>query len=228
MRSTDSAAIAELIDHTALGFDVDAARVERLCREAVDYGFQTVCISSCWVGAAAGLLSGTKPRVCSTAGFPFGSNSTQAKASEAAGAVKDGAAEVDMVLNIGLLKSGRWDDVKFDIEKTVASAKSSGSGVVVKVIIEACLLSDDEKTRASVMIREGGADFVKTSTGYAAAGATIEDIVLIRRAVGEDFGVKASGGIKTLEALLALRAAGANRIGTSSGAAILEELKRGR
>lgn len=217
--------IAGLIDHTALGSDVDAKRVEQLCEEARRYGFRSVFTQPCRVEAAVACLRGTGMHVGTVSGFPFGANNPEIKASEAALAVSQGADEIDMVINVGWIKDGRWEEVKTDISGVVKASGVDGGArkITVKVIIETCLLTESEKRRAALVIREAGADFVKTSTGYMGPGANVDDVALLRAVVGPDFGVKASGGIRTLEQVKALIAAGANRIGTSAGVAIMNE-----
>ena len=217
--------IAKLIDHTTLGSDVDVKKVEKLCEEARQYGFKSVFVQPCRAELAVGVMRGTGIHVGTVSGFPFGANNTRIKVDEAALAVTQGVDELDMVINVGWIKDGRWKAVETDISEVVNACRAAGSGreIVVKVIIETCLLTDDEKHRAATVVREAGADFVKTSTGYMAAGANVEDVALLRAVVGPDFGVKASGGIRTLEQMKALIEAGANRIGTSAGVAIMHE-----
>lgn len=217
--------IAKLIDHTVLGSDADAKKIAQLCDEARRFGFKSVFLQPCRVEQAFALLRGTPINVGTVSGFPFGANKTEIKAREAALAISQGAQEVDMVINVGWIKDGRWDDVASDISQVVKASKVVGRDrpIIVKVIIETCLLTDDEKRRAAAAVKEAGADFVKTSTGYMGGGATVEDVALLRSVVGPDFGVKASGGIRTLEQVKALIEAGANRIGTSAGAQIMNE-----
>ena len=211
--------IATYIDHTLLKANATEAQIRKLCEEAAEYRFASVCVNTCYVPLAAELLKGSGVKTCCVVGFPLGAMSTAAKAFEAADAVENGAEEVDMVLNIGAAKFGDWDYVRNDIGQVV---KAVGGKALVKVIIETCLLSDDEKVLACGAAKEAGADFVKTSTGFSIGGATVEDIRLMREAVGSDMGVKASGGIKTYEDAVAMIEAGATRIGTSSGIAIVE------
>ena len=211
--------IAKYIDHTLLKANATEAQIRRLCEEASEYHFASVCVNTCYVPLAAELLKGSGVKTCCVVGFPLGAMSTAAKAFEAADAVKNGAEEVDMVINIGAVKFGDWDYVAKDIEEVV---KASHDKALVKVIIETCLLTDDEKVLACRTAKEAGADFVKTSTGFSIGGATVEDIRLMRETVGAEMGVKASGGIKTDEDAIAMIEAGATRIGASSGIAIVE------
>jgi len=217
--------IAPLIDHTALGSDVDIKKVEQVCAEARRYGFKSVFVQPCRVELAVEHVRGSGIHVGTVAGFPFGANNTETKAAEAALAVAQGADELDMVINVGWIKDGRWEAVEADIGQVVKACRQSGAGrqISVKVIIETCLLTDDEKRRAAMAVKEAGADFVKTSTGYMGPGANVNDVVLLRAVVGPDFGVKASGGIRTLEQVKALIKAGASRIGTSAGVQIMNE-----
>lgn len=213
-----------LIDHTLLKPEASASDIERLCTEAVQYGFFSAVVNTHWVPLAASILEGTNVLVCSIAGFPLGAMDSQAKAYEANRAVKAGAREIDMVMNIGAFKSGYRDFVKSDIERVVQACVEKA---IVKVIIEAALLTDEEKKTACSIARDAGASFVKTSTGFGPPGATARDVEIMRKTVGPDFGVKASAGIRTAAFALELINAGANRIGTSAGVAIMEEWKRG-
>jgi deoxyribose-phosphate aldolase len=215
--------IAALIDHTLLKPQATAADIRRLCQEARQYGFATVCVNPYWVALAARELAGSPVQVAAVAGFPLGANTSAIKVAETEGAILDGAREIDMVLNIGELCAGNFDAVRADIAGVVHQAHSRRA--LVKVILETALLNDDQKTAACVICKQLGADFVKTSTGFSTHGATVHDVALMRRAVGPDVGVKASGGIRTLENLEAMRAAGANRIGTSSGVQIVEGMQ---
>jgi len=214
-------ALASMIDHTLLKPEARPDQIERLCDEAVEYGFATVCVNGAWVALAAKRLSGSAVAVDAVAGFPLGAGTSRAKAFEAQDAVADGATEIDMVIDIGALKAGLDDVVARDIEAVVAAVGADGP---VKVIIEACLLEDAEKVRACELARDAGAAFVKTSTGFASGGATVEDVALMRRTVGDALGVKASGGIRTLDQALAMIRAGANRLGTSSGVQIVSAI----
>lgn len=215
----DQVKICKYIDHTLLRPDAMRHQIVDLCGEAQKYGFCSVCVNPTWVKLCSVLLQQGDVKVCTVIGFPLGASCREAKIREAEIAVRDGANELDMVINIGALKSGDFDTVKSDIMGVVSVA---GKGIIVKVIIETALLTDDEKVTAAKMVRECGADFVKTSTGFAKSGATIEDVALLRKTVGPGFGVKASGGIKDTETALAMIRAGATRLGTSSGIAILE------
>jgi deoxyribose-phosphate aldolase len=215
--------LAKLIDHTLLKPDATKDDIKRLCEEAKKYGFWSVCVNPAYVSLATEILAETDVKVCSVVGFPLGANAPEVKALEAERAVSDGASEIDMVINIGALKSRDYELVKEDIRKVVESAKARRD-TVVKVIIETGLLTEDEKVLACRLVKESGADFVKTSTGLNAPGATVHDVTLMRSVVGSDFGVKASGGIRTYRDAAKLVEAGANRIGTSSGIAIIEEV----
>jgi deoxyribose-phosphate aldolase len=215
--------IAALIDHTLLKPQATAADIRRLCQEARRYGFATVCVNPYWVSLAAAELAGSSVQVAAVAGFPLGANTAAIKVAETEGAITDGAREIDMVLNIGELCAGNLDAVRADIAAVVTAAHARGA--LVKVILETALLNDNQKTAACVICKQLGADFVKTSTGFSTHGATVHDVELMRRTVGPDIGVKASGGIRTLEDLEAMRAAGASRIGTSSGVQIVEAMQ---
>lgn len=206
------------IDHTLLKPEATDKEIEKLCNEALQYRFASVCVLPIWAKLAYSLLR-DRCKVCSVVGFPLGGNATQIKAQEAAQLVQNGAAEIDMVLSIGLLKSGQWADVGQDIEAVVKASQPA----IVKVILETCLLSDEEKRIACRLSLEAGAHFVKTSTGFSKAGATLHDIALMRETVGSSFGVKASGGIRDRATALAMIDAGASRLGTSSGVAIVLE-----
>jgi len=209
--------LAKMIDHTLLKQDAGAAAIEQLCHEAICYQFAAVCVQPSYVQLVAQCLQGTSVKVCTVIGFPLGANHTVVKAFEAGQAVKDGAEELDMVLHIGALKTGLDEYVRKDIRAVAEAAP----GKIIKVILETGLLTDDEKRRACELAVQAGAHFVKTSTGFGAGGATVEDIRLMREVVGPDFGVKASGGIRTLEDAQKLLAAGANRIGTSAGPSLI-------
>lgn len=212
--------LAGLIDHTLLKPDASVEKITQLCAEACEYSFASVCINPTNVSLCASLLKGSKVKVCTVIGFPLGANTTAVKVFEAEMAIRDGAAEVDMVINIGALKSGNTQLVAQDIHAVAAAAH--GAGAIVKVIIETALLTDDEKVQACLIAKEAGADFVKTSTGFSGGGANVHDIELMRRTVGPVMGVKASGGIHNLEEARALVAAGATRIGASAGVAIVQ------
>jgi deoxyribose-phosphate aldolase len=215
--------IAALIDHTLLKPQATEADIRRLCQEARQHGFAAVCVNPYWVALAAKELAGSPVRVATVAGFPLGATTILNKVAETVGAIIGGAREIDMVLNIGELCAGNFDAVRADIAAVVLEAHSRGA--LVKVILETALLNDDQKTAGCVICKQVGADFVKTSTGFSTHGATVHDVALMRRVVGPNVGVKASGGIRTLEDLEAMRAAGATRIGTSSGVQIIEALQ---
>ena len=216
-------AVASLIDHTLLKPEAAQADVAALCEEARRAGFASVCINPYWVRFAADQLAGSSVRVCTVIGFPLGANNLRTKIAEAELALSEGARELDMVQNIGALRSHSLDTVQDEIAQ-LANLAHRGGGIL-KVILETCLLTDDEKITACRLAVQAGADFVKTSTGFSKSGATIADVQLMRHAVGHSLGVKASGGVRTLDALREMVAAGANRIGTSSGIAILRELE---
>ncbi|EFX53568.1 deoxyribose-phosphate aldolase [Streptococcus cristatus ATCC 51100] len=206
------------IDHTLLKPDASQEQIETLIEEAKKYDFASVCVNPTWVSFAAQALKATDVKVCTVIGFPLGANTPELKAFETSDAIQNGANEVDMVINIGALKSRNFDLVERDIRAVVEAAK----GTLVKVIIETCLLTDDEKVRACQLAQKAGADFVKTSTGFSTGGATVADVALMRKTVGPDMGVKASGGARSYEDALAFIKAGATRIGASSGVAIME------
>jgi deoxyribose-phosphate aldolase len=212
--------IAASIDHTILRPDATEADIVKLCREAKQYGFASVCVNPYWVPVVARELKGSPVKVCTVVGFPLGANATEVKKFEAEAAIRVGAQEIDMVINIGALKSRDYDTVKLDIMSVVEA--SHRNGAIVKVIIEAALLDDNEKAMASTLSKLAGADYVKTSTGFAASGATVHDVALMRAVVGPKMGVKASGGIRTLEDLQKMAAAGATRIGASASVKIIE------
>ncbi len=215
--------LAKTIDHTLVKPIATRNDVEKLCGEAKKHGFCCVCVNPTYISLAAQLLKETDVKVCSTVGFPFGVNLPEVKAFEAWRAVENGAREIDMVINLGALKSKDYEAVRRDIEAVVDVKRSRGD-VAVKVIIETGLLTDEEKVLTCKIAKEAGADFVKTSTGLF-GGATVKDIQLMRETVGKDMGVKAAGGIRTLKDALAMIRAGANRIGTSTAVAIIEELR---
>lgn len=211
-------AINQMIDHTLLKADATQEDIARIIAEAKQYNFFSVCINPCWVSFAKEQLAGTSVAVCTVIGFPLGANTTEVKAYEATDAITNGATEVDMVINIGALKSEQYKRVRKDIEAVVEAAKGKA---LVKVIIETALLTEDEKVQACELAQKAGADFVKTSTGFSTGGATVADIKLMRRVVGPTMGVKASGGIHNQTQAEAMIAAGATRIGTSAGVAIM-------
>lgn len=213
---------ASMIDHTVLKPEATKEQVKKLCEEAVEYGFHSVCVNSSFVYYCASLLKDSDVKVCTVIGFPLGAMSTAAKVAEALSAVEDGAQELDMVIHVGMIKSGDWDYVKQDIASVTEAAKGRA---LVKVILETCLLTDQEKEKACRICVEAGADYVKTSTGFSSGGATAEDVALMRRTVGDKAGVKASGGIRTLADVKAMTDAGADRIGASAGVAIMKEYK---
>ncbi|MDO4741487.1 MAG: deoxyribose-phosphate aldolase [Eubacteriales bacterium] len=209
--------LAKYIDNTLLKPAATAQQIRELCEESIEYGFASVCVNPAHVELAAGLLAGSGVKTCTVIGFPLGANTSAVKAFEAEKAVEDGADELDMVINIGALKAGDDELVREDIEAVV----QAGQGKLVKVIIETALLTDEEKVRACELAVEAGADFVKTCTGFSGGAANTHDIALMRKTVGPEIGVKASGGVRTKEDALALIEAGATRIGTSSGKAIV-------
>ena len=213
--------IAKYIDHTALAADATKEKIETLCKEAVEYKFASVCVNSCWVPLASSLLKGSGVKVCTVVGFPLGAMDSSSKANEAATAVENGAEEVDMVINIGFLKSGMLDEVLDDIK----AVRKATEGKILKVIIETCLLTDDEKKTACMLSEKAGADFVKTSTGFSTGGATVEDVVLMKEMVGDRLSVKASGGIRDYKSAMAMIENGASRIGASAGLKIVKESK---
>jgi deoxyribose-phosphate aldolase len=216
--------VARLIDHTLLRPDATLAQIEALCREATACGFATACVNPTWVQTAARLVSGGPVGVCTVVAFPFGATTTEVKVYEARRAIAAGALEIDAVINIGALKSGQLAAVRIDVEDVVAACHDGGA--LCKVIIEAALLTDDEKAAACAVAEAAGADFVKTSTGFGGGGATTADVALIRRLVGPKMGIKAAGGIRDLETVETMIAAGATRIGTSAGVKIVEEASR--
>ena len=209
--------IAKMIDHTMLKADASEKTILRYCREAKEYGFASICVNTCFVPLVAKELKGSGVKTCCVVGFPLGAMSTSAKAFEAKQAVADGAEEFDMVINIGAMKDARFDFVKKDIEAVVEASKPA----IVKVIIETCLLTDEEKVKACELSVEAGAAFVKTSTGFSTGGATVADVKLMKETVGDRAKVKASGGIRTPEDAKALIEAGADRIGAGNGIVLL-------
>lgn len=212
--------LAKLIDHTLLKPDATQQEIAQLCFEARKYGFASVCINPTWVSLCAELLKGASAKVCTVIGFPLGATSSETKAFETETAIRQGATEIDMVINIGALKARDLETVARDIRGVVNAAHSHG--IIVKVIIETALLTDEEKTIASLISKEAGADFVKTSTGFAGGGATVHDVELMRRTVGPQMGVKASGGVRTFEDAASMIKAGATRIGASAGVKIIQ------
>ena len=216
-----SSQLARMIDHTKLAPDTMAQEVHVLCEEAVQHGFASVCVPPCYVEEAARILAGESPLVCTVVGFPLGGSQSSVKAIEAATAIKDGATEIDMVMAIGLLKSGVYESVAKDIQTVVKACENEA---LVKVILECVLLTEQEKRTACLLARDAGAAYVKTSTGFASGGATEADVSLMRSTVGRDLGVKAAGGIRTGASALAMVRAGADRIGASASLAIIQEL----
>ncbi|ANU17005.1 deoxyribose-phosphate aldolase [Planococcus maritimus] len=213
--------IASLIDHTLLKAEATAPQIEQLCKEAAEHHFASVCVNPAWVALAAKHLEQSEVKVCTVIGFPLGASTSETKAFETKDAIEKGAGEIDMVLNIGALKSGQEDVVKADVEAVVNAAKGKA---IVKVILEICLLTDEEIKLASRLSKEAGADFVKTSTGFSTGGATVEAVRMMRETVGPDLGVKASGGVRSLEDVEKMVEVGATRIGASSGVQIMQGL----
>lgn len=216
--------VAALIDHTLLKPDATREEIEKLCREARELNFATVCINPVWVATAARLLRGTSVGICSVVGFPLGATTCDVKQYETRRVIFDGATEVDMVMNVGALKSADVKTVEADIAAVVSCCRECG--VLSKVIIEAALLTDEEKVAACTLAKAAGADYVKTSTGFGPGGATVADVALMRRVVGPEIGVKAAGGVRDFEALKSMVTAGASRIGASAGVKIIQESRR--
>lgn len=219
--SISRATLTRVIDHTLLKAEATPAQVERLCAEAIEHHFAAVCVNPVHVRLVAERLAGSDPAVCTVIGFPLGATLTRVKVYEAEQALADGARELDMVLAVGLLKAGDRQAVRADMAAVAEACHSSGA--LLKVILETVLLDDAEKVAACQLAQQAGADFVKTSTGFAGGGATVADVELMRQTVGPTMGVKAAGGIRTLADALAMIEAGATRIGTSAGVAIVEE-----
>ncbi len=215
--NTSARELAGMIDHTLLKADAKEAEIAKLCAEAAEHGFWSVCVNPTRIPDAVRLLAGTPVKICTVIGFPLGANLSGTKATEAVQAIQSGAHEVDMVMNIGHALDGKWDSVEADICAVVQAA----SGTLVKVILEVCYLTPEQIRQASEISVAAGADFVKTSTGFGPGGATAEALGIMRRAVGSDKGVKASGGIRDLATFLAMKEAGANRIGASASVAIV-------
>lgn len=209
------------IDHTLLKPDATQEMIEKLCQEAREHDFMSVCVNPYWVKRSAELLAGSDVKVCTVIGFPLGASTIESKAAETRNAIANGATEVDMVLNVGALKSGDLETVKKDI----VAVKQAAGDILLKVILETCLLTEEEKVVACKLSVEAGADYVKTSTGFSTGGATVEDIALMRKTVGPNVGVKASGGVRDGEAAIAMIEAGASRVGTSSGVSIVTGAK---
>ncbi|WP_027340791.1 deoxyribose-phosphate aldolase [Halonatronum saccharophilum] len=218
----DKNKIANMIDHTVLKADTLKEDVILKCQEAKEYNFASVCINPTFVSLVNKELEGTPVKVCTVIGFPLGNNTAETKAFETKNAIKKGADEVDMVINIGAVKSEAWDVVREDISAVVKAAEGKA---IVKVIIETCYLTQEEKRKVCKIAKEVGADFVKTSTGFGSGGATVEDITLMREVVGEKLGVKASGGVRSIEDAQAMIEAGATRIGASSGVKIIDGIE---
>jgi deoxyribose-phosphate aldolase len=219
----NSKQVAALIDHTLLKPEVTRRDIDRICGEAIQRRFASVCVNPVFVPRVAAKLRDTPVKTCTVIGFPLGANLTSTKVAEAKAAIKEGAQELDMVIHIGALKAGDDELVAADIHAVVAAAHHGKA--ICKVIIETCLLISEEKERACRLAVEAGADFVKTSTGFSSGGATIDDIELMRRVVGPKIGVKASGGVRSLNELLKMVEAGATRIGTSTGVKLIEEAR---
>jgi len=217
------AGVASMIDHTLLKPDATRKDIEELCREAAQFAFATVCVNPAWVATAARLLVGSGVGVCSVVGFPLGATTFDVKAYETRRAIFDGAREIDMVINVGALKSGDLRVVERDIEAVASTCRECA--VLSKVIIEAALLSDEEKITACTLAKAAGADYVKTSTGFGPGGATTADVALMRRVVGAEMGVKAAGGVRDLDGLKAMVAAGATRVGASAGVKIVQQAR---
>ncbi len=213
-------AIAALIDHTILKPEATRDDIVKICREARQYGFASVCVNPYWVPLARAELAGSAVKVCTVVGFPLGATSTEAKVAETIAALRAGAEEIDMVINIGALRSGDQETVRQDIRQVVEAAHRAGA--IVKTILETALLDDSQKALACTLAKQAGADFVKTSTGFSTSGATAHDVALMRGVVGPGMGVKAAGGIRTLNDLRAMTAAGATRIGASASIKIVE------
>lgn len=214
--------ITGLIDHTLLKQDATKKQIETLCEEARTYEFASVCVNPTWVQYSAQLLKGSPVKVCTVIGFPLGANTSAVKAFETTNAIENGAEEIDMVINVGALKDQDYTLVQKDIEAVVEAAKGKA---IVKVILETCLLTDEEIAKASELSKAAGADFVKTSTGFSTGGATVSAVKIMRKAVGPELGVKASGGVRNLQDVEAMVEAGATRIGASSGVQIAQGLE---
>jgi deoxyribose-phosphate aldolase len=213
--------LAKMIDHTLLKATATDSEITKLCKEARENNFASVCVNPAYVSLAAKLLKNSDVKVCTVIGFPLGASTSIVKAFETKNAIENGAEEVDMVINIGALKSGNYDEVLADIKAVVSAA----GGLTTKVIIETCYLTDDEKKKACELAKEAGADFVKTSTGFGIGGATVEDVKLIRATIGQSMKIKASGGIRSYDDAMKMISAGADRLGTSSGIKIIEDLE---
>jgi deoxyribose-phosphate aldolase len=217
--------MAKMIDHTNLNPTATVEDIKKLCEEAKEHEFASVCVNPIYVPLSAKLLEESSVKVCTVVGFPLGANTTETKSFETRNAIKNGAQEIDMVMNIGAFKSGAYEIFKSDIKAVVDATKTAGvtSDIIVKVILETCYLDEEEIVKACEIAKDGGVDFVKTSTGFGSYGARVEDVSLMRKTVGRDVGVKASGGIKNFEDALKMLDAGANRIGASSGVTIVTD-----
>ena len=211
--------INKFIDHTVLAQDADEKKIDKLIAEAKEHDFASVCVNSCWTKKCADALKDSDVNVCVVVGFPLGAMDTKSKAFETKTAIENGADEIDMVINVGWLKSGRYSDVENDIREV----KKACGDKHLKVIIECCLLTDEEKVTACKLSEKAGADYVKTSTGFSKSGATVEDVALMRKTVGDRLGVKAAGGIRDGKTAIAMIKAGASRLGCSAGIKIIEE-----
>ncbi len=222
--NTAKAELAGRIDHTLLKPESTQSDIAELCRQARENNFKTVCVNPCFVHTAAYELAGSQVGVCTVIGFPLGANDSSIKAFEAITAVRAGAVELDVVINIGYLKGGQLSEAYSDLTGVIRAARQENSGIVIKVILETCLLNETEKTEACRVAVSAGADFVKTSTGFASGGATVSDVAFLRKTAGPGIGVKAAGGIRNLSKALQMIEAGADRIGTSSGLSIIKEL----
>lgn len=220
--SRTATAIASLIDHTALKPDTTAVQIDQLCTEAKLYGFASVCVNPTWVARCSERLAGSDVKVCTVVGFPLGAMLPESKACETEHAITAGATEIDMVINVGQLKDGQYDRVYEDIVGVTQVAHERGA--LVKVILEMCLLTTEEKVAASVIARTAGVDFIKTSTGFNGGGATLPDVALMRAAAGPEIGIKAAGGVKNADDVCAFASAGATRIGASAGVTIMRSL----
>jgi len=217
--------MAKMIDHTNLSPTSTVDDIKKLCEEAKEHEFASVCVNPIYVPLSAKLLEESSVKVCTVVGFPLGANTTEVKSYETRNAIKNGAQEIDMVMNIGAFKSGAYEIFKADIKAVVDATKKAGvsSDIIVKVILETCFLDEEEIVKACEIVKDSGADFVKTSTGFGDYGARVEDVSIMRKTVGRDIGVKASGGIKNFEQALEMLDAGANRIGASSGVTIVTD-----
>lgn len=220
--------MAKMIDHTILKPNVTVEEVKQKCKEAKEYEFASVCVNPVFVPLANNLLEETSVKICTVVGFPLGASTSETKAFETKNAIRNGAQEIDMVANIGAIKSGAFDIVRDDIKAVVDATKIAGvtKDVITKVILETCYLTDEEKVKVAEIVKETKADFIKTSTGFGPEGAKTEDVSMIRKTVGRSIGVKAAGGIRNFDDALDMLDAGANRIGTSSGVAIVTGERR--